>query len=383
MVDVVRLEDVQRRGGQPRQPARPAVRRGGRRRAGAAPRPRTPRPRPGSSARPAAGPARPCGPGRRPRRRSAASRTGAAAVWSVPASTAASSAVRFAPSSAYSGTRPTSPGRSGRAGAVPGTVRVCRSAADSAADDASIPSLIHTASPRLPAATMPSPEPFGSRTASRTPSGAATSFDSAEPAAAGAGQPGRGRGVGDHVDRAGGEHRAGAALAVVGQQAAAGDRGPGQVVRDPDVRLPLGDPRGGVPAVDHDRVEGDAVRPGGQRRLQRGEHRRERAGGDDLQRLVAGGLGQQRRARRAGLGRARPALGHRDRARRRPPTATRTTAAPQSSGRRIRPERCFPMTLPVIRGAPRVPHRPLRAAASHFRRWCKEEPRQYRPGAKK
>ena len=101
------------------------------------------------------------------------------AVWSVPASTAASSAVRFAPSSAYSGTRPTSPGWSGRAGAVPGTVRVCRSAADSAADDASIPSLIHTASPRLPAATMPSPEPFGSRTASRTPPGAATSFDSA------------------------------------------------------------------------------------------------------------------------------------------------------------------------------------------------------------
>ena len=64
-------------------------------------------------------------------------------------------------------------------------------------------------------------------------------------------------------------------------------------------------------------------------------------------------------------------------------TATRTTAAPQNSGRRIRPERCFPITLPVIRGAPRVPHRPLRAAASHFRRWCKEEPRQYRPGAKK
>jgi hypothetical protein len=100
-------------------------------------------------------------------------------VWSVPASTAASSTVAFAVSSAYSGTRPTSPGWFGRAGPTPRTVRVCRSAAESAAEDASIPSLIHTASPRLPAATMPSPEPFGSRTASRTPSGLATSFDSA------------------------------------------------------------------------------------------------------------------------------------------------------------------------------------------------------------
>ncbi len=63
--------------------------------------------------------------------------------------------------------------------------------------------------------------------------------------------------------------------------------------------------------------------------------------------------------------------------------ATRTTAVPQSSGPPTRPERCFPMTLPVIRGAPRVPRRPLRAAAWHFHRCCKEELRQNRPGAKK
>jgi hypothetical protein len=46
--------------------------------------------------------------------------------------------------------------------------------------------LIHTASPRVAAATMPSPEPFGSRTASRTPVGEPTSRASAsqEPPAA-------------------------------------------------------------------------------------------------------------------------------------------------------------------------------------------------------
>jgi hypothetical protein len=60
------------------------------------------------------------------------------------------------------------------------------SAADSAAEEASMPRLIHTASPRLPAATMPSPEPFGSRTASRSPPGRATNAESAsqEPPAA-------------------------------------------------------------------------------------------------------------------------------------------------------------------------------------------------------
>ena len=92
------------------------------------------------------------------------------AVWSVPGSTVRSPTRSGAASSSYSGTSPTSP-RRGIALAGPGTVRVTRSVRDSAADDASIPSSSHTASPRLPAATIPAPDELGSFTASRTPDG--------------------------------------------------------------------------------------------------------------------------------------------------------------------------------------------------------------------
>ena len=89
---------------------------------------------------------------------------------SLPASTAESrSRLGSSGTSAYSGTRPTSPAFVGSAALGPVTVRVTWYALESTSADASMSCLIQTVSAIAPAPTRPSPELPGSRTTILTP----------------------------------------------------------------------------------------------------------------------------------------------------------------------------------------------------------------------
>ena len=127
----------------------------------------------------------------------------------------------------------------------------------------------------------------------------------AEPAAALGAHPGGRGGVGDQVERAGGEHGPGPCRGLRRElHHALGDR-PGSVVRDPHVGLTGRCLAGRAPAIGRDHFQPGTVRALSHPRGDRGQHRRERGRGDHGQRLRAGG----RRAADRGCGGAGQ-LGH-------------------------------------------------------------------------